>query len=502
MTAREFAVEFSGVKKSFGDCQAIRQLSFTVRRGSIHALIGENGAGKSTAMKILYGLYQADAGTVRVEGKECAFESPQEAIAAGIGMVHQHFMLAGTHSVLDNVLLGAENASALAPIRRREARARLAEILESQKWKLDLDAVVENLPVGLQQRVEILKLLFRRSQILILDEPTAVLTPQEADELFRNLRALRDSGCTVIVITHKLKEVMKLADAVTVMRAGEVVGSREIAATNAQELAELMVGRKVDLQRRHPGAAKGEPVFTGRRLLGSCDLTVHAGEILGVAGVEGNGQAELIESLVFPGEHWHPDTEAKLAGKDISGLSTRELRALGLGVLAEDRLEQSLLPEASAADNFLLGQEWRSEYQSGGCLKIGRVREAALAAMKEYDVRPLNPDLAAAKFSGGNQQKLVVARELGQAPRFLIAAQPTRGVDVGAIEFIHARLRAARDAGAGILLVSSELDEILALADRIIVLFEKKIVAELSPQEADEKKLGAHMGGERQEGKA
>lgn len=510
-------IELRGLRKQFGDCVANEDIHLSIESGSIHAIIGENGAGKSTAMKMLYGMYPPTSGEIRLRGKCCVWSSPSDAIAAGIGMVHQHFMLAYPFSVLDNILLGAEASTkyfswlprALRPIDRASAREKLRALMDRYGLPVELDAPIHSLPVGLQQRVEILKLLFRDSEILILDEPTAVLTPREIDDLFRNLRRLREEGKTILIITHKLKEVMALADRVSVFRSGRVVGEAAIPRTSVEAMAEMMVGRKVMLRvdaekpckpKEQVLGISGLNVFTttkkSKRRIRDLSLSVRSGEIVGIAGVEGNGQSELIRSILFAGA---PDAawEGKISlfGKDLSRLSPRQVRALGVGVLAEDRLRESLLSKNPLWENFLLGHHWSGKFQRFGLLRTEETRGVARECMERYDVRPRDIHAFAGSLSGGNQQKFVVARELMHEPRFLIAAQPTRGVDVGAIEFIHRKIFAARDSGAAVLLISSELDEILSLSDRILVMFEGAVAAEFPRGQAREKEIGYFMGG-------
>ena len=519
-------IELREVTKRFGNVLANERVTLRVPRGSIHGIVGENGAGKSTAMKVLFGLYRPDAGSIWLDGRRCIWRSPADAIAAGIGMVHQHFLLAGPCSGLDNVILGAEPRRR-GLIDRTEARRRLEELSAQYGLAVDWERPVEALPVGMQQRVEILKLLFRDASILIFDEPTAVLTPQETSDLFSNLRRLRDQGKTILLVTHKLKEVMALTGTVTILRAGRVMGERQTARTNPQELADLMVGRKAVLQvqvsaghpkaepaievshltlaahhftrsswaaRRHGGMPKICPAERPR--LRDVTFSVRRGELVGLAGVEGNGQSDLIRALLNPASsHCRTSGSVKFLGQDVTGWPAARIRALGIGVVPEDRLEQGLVPCWSIEDNFLLGRQRQAEFNRLGLLRRAAVRTSTLREMERYDVRPLNPDLPAEKLSGGNQQKLVLARELEQQPSVLLIAQPTRGVDVGAIEFIHRRLLRARDAGTGILLVSSDLDEILVLSDRVLVMYEGRILAEYGRGQVSERELGLKMGG-------
>lgn len=499
-------LRIEGLTKRFGDCLANDGVSLTLAAGTIHGLVGENGAGKSTLMKTIYGLYRPDAGRITLDGQECHWRSPLDAIAAGIGMVHQHFMLVPEYTVLDHLILGAEPLvklplpAGLRPIDRQRARRELEELARQYGLEVPLAACVEELPVGLQQRVEILKALYRRAQVLILDEPTAVLTPLETRALFKNLRRLADAGCTIVMITHKLREVLELCDAITVMRSGRVVGHADPKQVTEQELATLMVGKPVNLNLQVTTLPnQGEPVLEiqsvshrNRRLQG-VNLTIRAGEIVGVAGVEANGQSELLEVILRPAVVEHGSV--RLLGQATRGLSPKAVRALGVGLIPEDRHRQGLLLKASAAENCLLGYEDQPTLRRGGLLSPAAVRAYAERIFAAFDVRPRDTNLAVAAFSGGNQQKIMIGRELAHAPRLLLAARPTRGVDVGAIELIHRQLVHARDRGAGILLISADLDEILTLSDRIIVLFGGRVAAQWTRQNATLERIGVAMGG-------
>jgi ABC-type uncharacterized transport system ATPase subunit len=508
MTARlPPAVELRGLTKQFGSVLANAGVNLRVEAGTIHGVIGENGAGKSTAMKLLYGMLRPDAGEILIGGRKCVWASPSDAIARGIGMVHQHFMLAGPYSALDNILLGAE------PLRwrvidRAGARARLEILARQYGLPVDWDRPIEQLPVGVQQRVEILKLLYREANILILDEPTAVLTPQETNDLFGNLKKLRAEGKTVLLVTHKLKDVMSFTDQVTVFRAGKVTGEVETSGTTPQELANLMVGRKVVLNIEVPPAyPHAEPAIevTGlslagpagsRHRLSEVSFSVRRGEIVGVAGVEGNGQSELLQALLHPRDsQCRTSGTVRFLGEDVTAWEPLRIHALGVAVIPEDRLHEGLLLERPVSENFLLGLQRSPAFSRAGFLNLKGLAGIAARAVADYDVRPPDLTLPAGKLSGGNQQKLIVAREFQRQPRVLIAAQPTRGVDVGAIEFIYTRIVRARDEGAGVLLVSSELDEILTLSDRILVMFEGRILAEFRRAEVTERELGLKMGG-------
>jgi simple sugar transport system ATP-binding protein len=494
------AVELIGIDKHFGPVHANKNVDLRIPAGTIHGIVGENGAGKSTLMNILYGFYQADRGSIHIAGQERRIESPEDAIAAGIGMVHQHFMLVEPFTVLENLLLGAEGGATLA-VGASRARSELARLEREYALEVDLDAVVHDLPVGLQQRVEILKALFRGAEVLILDEPTGVLTPQEADHLFRILRSLRNQGRTVVLITHKLREIMAATDNVSVMRQGEMVAHRRTAETSTEELAELMVGRKVLLRVQKTPAKPGQPILEVERLVvrdaagvtrvKGISFEVRGGEIVGIAGVAGNGQSELLEAL----SGIRPIAEGRIMikGRPLGHSSLG--RMAGLGHVPEDRLRMGLVRDFPAYENAILGYQVDPEYCRHGFLEKRRIIGTCLRWMRGYDVRPGDAELKAASFSGGNQQKLVLARELEHDPDLLLVGQPTRGVDIGAIEFIHKRLIAMRDRGKAVLLVSVELDEIMSLADRILVMFDGTITGELAADGADERRIGLLMAG-------
>ena len=498
--ARPPAVELRGIDKRFGAVHANRHIDLVVPAGTIHGIIGENGAGKSTLMNILYGFYQADSGEILVDGRPVAIKGPQDAIAAGIGMVHQHFMLVEPFTVLENLLLGAEGGFTLAGGVDR-ARQEVAALERDYGLEVKLDAPVASLPVGVQQRVEILKALFRGARTLILDEPTGVLTPQEADHLFRILRNLKAQGRTIVLITHKLREIMAVTDQVSVMRAGTMVAHRRTAETSKEELAELMVGRKVLLRVEKAAARPAAPVLEVRDLVVAGDqgvprvkgvsFDVRAGEIVGVAGVAGNGQSELLDALA--GIRQPLRGRILLRGQPITDTAQARLRRCAH--VPEDRLRVGLVKGFKAYENAILGYQTEPDYAEHGFLKLGKIVDLCRTWMRGYDVRPPDPRLDAHSFSGGNQQKLVLAREMEHDPDLLLVGQPTRGVDIGAIEFIHGRLRAMRDAGGAVLLVSSELDEILALADRVLVMNAGRIVGELPMAECSEQALGRLMGG-------
>jgi simple sugar transport system ATP-binding protein len=500
------AIELRGISKAFGPVRANRDISIRVMPGTIHGIIGENGAGKSTLMSILYGFYRADAGEILIGGRRVEIQSSRDAIAAGIGMVFQHFKLVPNFTVLENVVLGAEEGLLLRPALAR-ARRLLTELARDHELEVDPDAVVEELGVGLQQRVEILKALYRRAEVLILDEPTGVLTPAEADHLFRILRGLRAQGKTIVLITHKLREIMEVTDRVSVMRQGEMVATRETAETSPEELAELMVGRKVLFSVPKAPAAPGRPVLEvedlrvvddkGVERLKGVSFAVRAGEIVGIAGVAGNGQSELLEALggIVPasGRVRLDGAELPLVGRGADG---RARRAAGIAHVPEDRQTLGLILDFTAWENTAFGYHHDPAYRRGALfMNNDAIRADASGKMERFDIRPANCWLPARNFSGGNQQKLVCAREIERSPALLLVGQPTRGVDIGAIEFIHRRLIALRDAGKAILLVSVELDEILTLADRILVMFDGRIMGERLPQHTTPAELGLLMAG-------
>jgi len=498
------AIELIGINKSFGAVRANRDINLEVERGTIHGIIGENGAGKSTLMSILYGFYQADSGEIRVGGKPTTIRTPNDAIAVGIGMVHQHFMLVENFTVIENIILGAEG-EALLNTSIAKARSELRRLEKDYGLDVDPDAVIEELPVGLQQRVEILKALYRGADILILDEPTGVLTPAEADHLFRILRMLKDEGKTVVLITHKLREIMAITDTVSVMRQGTMVATRRTSETTVEELAELMVGRRVLLQvdkgEARPAAEKLSvrnltvKDSRGVTMVDDVSFDVRAGEIVGIAGVAGNGQSELMEAI--SGIRRAVSGTVMLDGKpiDVTGIADPgELRDRGLAHVPEDRHHVGLVLAFEEAENSILGYHDHAQYLKGPFLNIDAIQADAADKIEKYDIRPTNTRLKTANFSGGNQQKIVLAREMEKDPGVLIVGQPTRGVDVGAIEFIHKRLIAMRDAGKAVLLISVELDEIRSLSDRILVMFAGRIVGERGP-EASEGELGLLMAG-------
>ncbi|MGI9415026.1 MAG: ABC transporter ATP-binding protein [Hyphomicrobiales bacterium] len=501
--ARAAAIELKGINKRFGAVHANRDISLSVGRGTIHGIVGENGAGKSTLMSILYGFYRADSGEIRINGAPVDIATPDDAIAHGIGMVHQHFMLVDPFTVLENVVLGAEGGLTLtAGIEK--ARTALTTLEQDYGLEVPLDAPVETLTVGQQQRVEILKALFRGADILILDEPTGVLTPPEADHLFRILRQLKEQGKTIILITHKLREILAITDNVSVMRRGEMVDTLATSDASAEKLAELMVGRRVLLRVNKTEAKPGRTVLEVQNLtvvdssgvvrVDDASFTVRAGEIVGIAGVAGNGQSELLEALAGMRPFARGSVSINGTAADAKAPDAAALRDAGMAHVPEDRQRIGLVTRFDACENTLLGHHTYPEYHRGLLLDHGAILNRTRDNMTGFDVRPCDPKLTASLFSGGNQQKLVLAREIERDPDLLIVGQPTRGVDIGAIEFIHRRLVELRDSGKAILLVSVELDEIRALSDRILVMFAGRIVGERDSS-AGEGELGLLMAG-------
>ena len=494
------------ITKRFGSLVANDAISLTVEPGEIHALLGENGAGKSTLMNVLYGLYRADEGEIELDGVVQRFSGPGDAIAAGIGMVHQHFMLVPVFTVAENVMLGNETTGFAGTLDLDAARRRVQEISDQFGFDVNPDAVVEDLPVGVQQRVEIIKALSRDAQVLVLDEPTAVLTPQETDELMQIMRELTESGKSIVFITHKLREVREVADKITVIRLGKVVGEAEPTASNA-ELAALMVGRPVELtvhkDPHEPGAdtlvVEGLRVVdtAGRVHVDNVSFTIRSGEILAVAGVQGNGQTELTEALL--GLQDHVDGSIRLHDRELIGRSVRQVLDAGVGFIPEDRQSEGLIGEFTIAENLMLNRSHGMPFVRHGTIELDRLASFATEKVQEYDVRAPGITALASQLSGGNQQKVVVARELSRDVTLLVAAQPTRGVDVGSIEFIHKQIVAGRDSGMAVLVVSTELDEVVSLADRIMVLYRGRVVG-IVPADTPRQVLGLMMTGERPEG--
>jgi ABC-type uncharacterized transport system ATPase subunit len=495
-------LELQGITKRFGSLVANDHIDLVVEPGQIHALLGENGAGKTTLVNVLYGLFHPDEGEIIIDGAPVSFRSPGDAIKAGIGMVHQHFMLVPVFTVAENVTLGVERTRGFfGLLDRRRARRDVRELSERYGLNVDPDAPVESLPVGTQQRVEIIKALLREANVLILDEPTSVLTPGETEDLFRVIRELKAGGRSIVFISHKLKEVQAIADTVTVIRRGRVVGERPPTATDA-ELAALMVGRQVELKVRKDPARPGATVLDVRGLsaiddhgqpaLRDVSFEVKAGEILGVAGVQGNGQTELCEALI--GLRAVTGGSVILDGKDLTRATPRDRLRAGFGYVPEDRQEDGLVPDFSVAENLVLDVYDRPPFASGVALNLDAIGTNARTLVAEFDVRTPSAQLPAGTLSGGNQQKVILARELSREVRVLLASQPTRGLDVGSVEFVHRRIVSERDRGVAVLIVSSELDEIYALADRIAVMYEGKIVA-FRPPSVPVEELGLLMAG-------
>jgi len=496
-------LELKGITKRFPGVLANDHIDLTLEQGEIHALLGENGAGKTTLMNILYGLYQQDSGEIFVKGQPVRVHSSRDAIAAGIGMVHQHFMLIPVFTVTENVMLGDEDVRTGGILNQRNTAAKIRQITEQYALDVDPNAYIKDLPVGVQQRVEIIKLLYREADILILDEPSAVLTPQEIEGLFKIMRSLVERGKSIIFITHKLKEVLEIADRITVIRRGKVIGSTTPAEADEGKLAEMMVGREVNLEVDKSEPVIGEPVLQVQDLVVLDDLynvavdeisfEVRAGEILGVAGVQGNGQTELVEALT--GLRKPQSGKAALLGQDITHISPRQISELGSAHVPEDRQLDGLLLAFPVADNLIMNTYYKPPFSKGPVLQQKAILDNANRLIQEFDIRTPNAFVNASSLSGGNQQKVIVAREFSRPIKFLVASQPTRGLDVGSIEYIHQRIVEKRDAGCAVLLVSTELDEIMGLADRIAVMFRGKIIDILPAREASKEDVGLLMAG-------
>lgn len=494
-------LELKNITKTFGSVTANNDVSIRVDKGTIHAIVGENGAGKSTIMRIAYGFYKADSGEILVDGKPCLIRTPQDAINLGIGMVHQHFMLVDTMTVGENIILGAEGGNP-AGIDWKKANDDIRALSDELKLNVDPKAMIEDLSVGAQQRVELMKALYRKAELLILDEPTAVLTPQEVEDFFNILRRMREAGKTIVIITHKLDEVLAISDDVTVMRDGKVVGNVKTADTNSAELARMIVGRDVLLRVEKTDAKVRDIVLQVENLkvagkhgaaLRGVSFDVRAGEIVGIAGIEGNGQTELIEAIA--GLATVGGGTISLVGRNLAGLSVRQRTERGIAHIPEDRHKRGLLLDSDLRENAILGVHYRSQFATAGFMNEGEIEKVTQKIIENFDVRPPNPDLASKSLSGGNQQKLIIGREFELNPKLLLVSQPTRGVDIGAIEFIHRKLIALRDAGTAVLLVSAELEEVTALADRLLVIYEGEIVGEVDPKTCSNEQIGLLMTG-------
>ena len=496
-------LELRGITKRFPGVLANDNVNLTIRSGEILCLLGENGAGKSTLMNIMYGLYSATEGEILIDGEVVDFTGPGDAIAAGIGMVHQHFMLVPVFSVAENVVLGVEPTLAGGVLDIEEARDDVRKISGQYNLDVDPDAIIEELPVGLQQRVEIIKVLFRDAEILVFDEPTAVLTPQEVGEFFGIVRQLKDDGKGIIFITHKLKEVLEIADRIAVLRRGAVVGEADPATATERSLAELMVGRPVELKVTKGDAAPTDVVLQVRDLdvlnvhhrlaVDGVSFDVKRGEIVGIAGVQGNGQTELVEALT--GLRESVGGVVSVNGKDLTNASPRAVHNASVAHVPEDRQRSGLVMSFSLTENFVLDSYYDEPFSHGIKMDWDRSRDEAVRLIREFDVRTPSSEIPASNLSGGNQQKVIVAREFSRDVALVIASQPTRGVDVGSIEFIHERIIEERDQGAAVLIVSSELDEVMALSDRILVMFDGKVVAEKRPEDTTNAELGLYMAG-------
>jgi len=498
-------LELRGITKRFPGVVANDNVNLTLNTGEVLSLIGENGAGKSTLMSVLYGMYKPDEGDILIDGTPQVFTSPADAIAAGIGMVHQHFMLVPVFTVAENVVLGVEPTGALGKLHIDEARRMVREISDKYSLDLDPDAVIEDLPVGVQQRVEIVKVLLRDAKVVVFDEPTAVLTPSEIIEFFEIVKTLVSAGRGVVFITHKLKEALNIANRIAVLRRGKVVGEVDPKTASESQIAEMMVGRPVQLTVDKSSAAAGEVVLKvtdltvldadGRPHVENVSFEVRAGEIVGVAGVQGNGQTELVEALT--GLRKAAGGTITLDGKDLTHSNPRERHQMGMAHIPEDRQRQGLVGGLSVAENLVLTRYHDDQFSHGVIVDWNAANAIADTLISEYDIRTPSKETGVGTLSGGNQQKVIVARELSRDLRLTIAAQPTRGVDVGSIEYIHSRIVKERDAGTAVLIVSTELDEVMALSDRLLVMFRGKVVAELDPKKVTPMEVGLYMAGSR-----
>lgn len=496
-------LELRGITKRFPGVLANDAVDLKVSGGEILGLLGENGAGKTTLMNILYGLYSADEGEILIDGQVQHFESPGDAISAGIGMVHQHFMLVPVFTVTENVALGVEPTKAFGILDLKETRDRIIEISETYNLHVPPDAIIEELPVGVQQRVEIIKVLFREAQFLVFDEPTAVLTPQEVEEFFAIIRSLEDAGKAIIFITHKLGEVLEIADRIAVLRRGAIVGGAIPGEVSQAHLAEMMVGRPVELTVAKEEAQPGPPVLevegitvfddVNKAAVNDVSFNVHRGEIVGIAGVQGNGQSELVEAVT--GMRPAATGTVRVDGVDLTRAHPRKFHEAGVAHIPEDRQRSGLVMSFTVAENTVLNGYYADTYSGNVAMDWKAVRRGATQLVEEYDIRTPSIEVPVSNLSGGNQQKVIVAREFGRPIKMSVASQPTRGLDVGSIEYIHDRIVQERDAGSGILIVSTELDEVMALSDRILVMYRGRIVAELKPEETSNAELGLYMAG-------
>ena len=495
------SLELRGITKQFGSLVANDDINFKVEAGEIHAILGENGAGKSTLMNIVYGLLTPDKGQILVDGQDIKIKSPLDALAAGIGMVHQHFMLIPVFTVAENIVLGHEKTNRAGLLDLATAREEIIRVSKEFNFEVDPDALIEDLPVGIQQRVEIIRALIYNSKILILDEPTAVLTPQETDELLANMKKLRDSGRSIVFITHKLREVKAVADRISIIRRGKVVGTVEPTASQ-EEMASLMVGRPVDLMVNKANGKPGKTILemvdlnvldtSGRALASKINLTVSAGEVVAVAGVQGNGQSELAEAIV--GLREHLTGSIKLSGNELIGRSVDECLKAGIAYVPESRELDGLISSFSITENLILDTHSEAPYSKGIFYKPAMAHQVALERIKEFDIRAQSASDPASSLSGGNKQKVVLARELSRPVELVVVCQPTRGLDVGSIEFVHQRLISERDSGRAVLLFSTELDEVFALADRIAIMYRGEIIA-IVPATASREEVGLYMAG-------
>jgi len=492
-------LELRNITKTFGSVVANNDVSIKVEKGTIHAIVGENGAGKSTIMRIAYGFYNADSGEIFVDGKPVSIKTPHDAIALGIGMVHQHFMLVENMTVAENIILGAETGSAV-DLDLDKAISDLKALSDKLQLKIKPAAYIEDISVGQQQRVELMKALYRKAELLILDEPTAVLAPQEVEDLFAILRRMKEQGKTIIIITHKLDEVLAISDEVTVMRDGKSVGNVKTSETNAKDLARMIVGRDVLLRVEKTDAKPADVVLEIKNLVlnskhgavvDDISFSVRSGEIVGIAGIEGNGQTELIEAIA--GLAKAKSGRIEFEGRNVTNKSPRQLKELGVAHIPEDRHKRGLLLNSDLAENSILGVHYRPPVAVAGFMSSSAIGKRVNEIIKDYDVRPPNAELSAKSLSGGNQQKLIIGREFELDPKLLLVSQPTRGVDIGAIEFIHRKLIELRDRGGAVLLVSAELEEVTALADRLLVIREGKIVGEVDPKVATAEEIGVLM---------